>query len=30
MSFMEEQEFDSEEKARKEWDTYYIPIVVIN
>ena len=28
--FMEEQEFDSEEQARKEWDTYYIPIVVIN
>ena len=28
--FMEEQEFDSEEEARKEWDTYYIPIVVIN
>ena len=28
--FMEEQNFDSEEQARKEWDTYYIPIVVIN
>ena len=28
--FMEEQDFDSEEEVRKEWDTYYIPIVVIN
>ena len=28
--FREEQNFDSEEQARKEWDTYYIPIVVIN
>ena len=28
--FMEEQDFDSEEEARKEWDTHYIPIVVIN
>ena len=28
--FMEEQDFGSEEEARKEWETYYIPIVVIN
>lgn len=28
--FMEEQDFDSEEEARKEWETYYIPIVVVN
>ena len=28
--FMEEQNFDSEEEARKEWDTYYIPVVIIN
>ena len=28
--FMEEQEFDSEEEARKEWETYYIPVVIIN
>ncbi len=28
--FMEEQDFDSEEEARKEWETYYIPVVIIN
>ena len=28
--FMEEQDFDSEEEASKEWETYYIPIVVVN
>ena len=27
--FVEEQELDYGEEARKEWDTYYIPIVVI-
>ena len=28
--FMEEQDFGSEEEARKEWETYYIPVVIIN
>ncbi len=28
--FMEEQNFDSEEEARKEWETYYISVVIIN
>ena len=28
--FVEEQDLDYREEARKKWDTYYIPIVVIN
>lgn len=28
--FIEEQDLDYGEEARKEWETYYIPVVIIN